>query len=217
MSFKNLIAGAIFGTLFFIPLQAANIIIKNDGILSEKVAQKISIAGNELYEKTGILATIVALNDLNLTLDPKDPDLKLKVANAMRGKIAEFSANLPNPHALLFFTKAEHQVTIVNSDEISDDFDKDQILSPMPNYGTILPIFTSRKGEDVYNAGLLNGYFDIIEQIAKSRNIELENAIGNSNKIVLNFIRYFIYGSIILVLFITFYRKRKEENGEQKE
>ena len=95
MSFKNLIAGAIFGTLFFIPLQAANIIIKNDGILSEKVAQKISIAGNELYEKTGILAAIVALNDLNLTLDPKDPDLKLKVANAMRGKIAEFSANLP--------------------------------------------------------------------------------------------------------------------------
>lgn len=194
-----LLIGALLST-FFTSLSAEKIILENQGILSDKVAQKISIMGDELKNKIGVHLALVAIEDLN--------------GSDLKAKVLDYYSQLKEPCALIFLTKKEMKIDIMNSADLDKDFDKAQVLSPMPNTGTIIPLLVSRKGQDIYNAALLNGYFDVAEQIGNSRNVELENAIGSSNKIVLNLIRYFIYGSIILVLVVTFYRKRKGENEE---
>ena len=194
-----LLIGALLST-FFVSLNAEQIVLENQGILSNKVVEKITTMGDELKSKTGVHLALVAIEDLN--------------GSDLKAKVLDYYSQLKEPCALIFLTKKEMRVDIMNSADLDKDFDKAQVLSPMPNTGTIIPLLVSRKGQDIYNAALLNGYFDVAEQIGNSRNVELENAIGSSNKIVLNLIRYFIYGSIILVLVVTFYRKRKEENEE---
>ena len=199
---KNTILGAFLSTLFLINISfGSQIIVANDNILSDKVAEKITIMGNELEQKTGVFLGVAAVSSLE--------------GKNIKEKITEYTLNLKKPYALIFLTQKEQKLDIVNSPELDKDFDKDQVLSPMPNIGTIIPLLTSRKGKDIYNAALLNGYFDVAEQIGKSRKVELESAIGSSNKIVLNLIRYFVYGSIILVLFVTFYRKKKDKNEQE--
>ena len=99
-------------------------------------------------------------------------------------------------------------VDSVDEDEnVADLVDKDEVLSPRPNTGSILPVLVANKAEDIYNAALLNGYADICERIAASKGIALENAIGSSNRNTLNVLRYFIYGSILLVLGVFVYKK----------
>lgn len=54
---------------------------------------------------------------------------------------------------------------------------------------------------------MLNGYADIADQIAASKNIILENSIGSQNRDTINIFRYLIYGSIILVIIVLIFRK----------
>ena len=82
--------------------------------------------------------------------------------------------------------------------------DKDAVLSPMPNTGTILPLLASKR-DDIYNAALLNGFADIAERIALSKGVELQSAIGSSNKTTLTWIRYPLYGFLLfaIIVFVT--------------
>lgn len=165
-----------------------------DGVLNSQVSDKIEQISSELEAKTGI-KTSVYVSD---TLGDKTPMSLLE------------SLNLKSPYAIIVLSKSikakdnktHHFLGIFASDDVAGLFDKDQILSPFPERGTILPILTSNKGKDVYNAAILNGYADLAEQIAHSRGVVLESGIGNANKTFLNLIRYFVYASIIAVLFV---------------
>ena len=104
---------------------------------------------------------------------------------------------------ILTFAETEQKVDIVASKELLELFDKEQILSPYPWTGTILPILGEKIKQDPrhkYSVALFNGYADIVEQIAKNKNIVLENSVGDSNKYVLNIIRIIFYSIIIIAL-----------------
>lgn len=189
--------GKLLLTLFFMfNFVYGDIILKND-LINKEAANKISEIGSELFDKTGIKLHIYATNSIE----------QISVIN----KEKEISSKLNPPFAVLFLTKKEQKVDIFYSNEVSNLFDKEKILSPYPYNGTILPILTSKNHEDVYSAALLNGYADIAEQIAKNKGIVLENSIGNSNKDVLNILRYFVYGSIFLVILILISRNLKDK------
>ncbi|MBE3609545.1 hypothetical protein [Campylobacter californiensis] len=175
-----------------ISLFAQNFVIKNDQILSDMVVQKIEIIGTELKQKSGVSLFLAAYETFG-----------------ERGIYDEFrSLNLKSPYAVLILGKNEHKVEIYADEETLKLFDKERILSPYPERGTILPILTSKNGKDIFNAALLNGYADIAEGIAASQNITLENSIGNANKTTLNFIRLLVYGSMAFVVVFIIYRKR---------
>ena len=161
---------------------AAQIVAKNDEILSPAVAGKISQIGDELYARSGILAAVAVYESLG--------EQSLRVALAKRERKVEIFAD---PATLKLF-------------------DKEQILSPFPERGTILPILTSKNGKDVYNAAILNGYADLTEQIAASLGVKLESAIGDANKMALNALRAAVYGSIILVFAVMIYKKVRRQN-----
>ncbi|WP_229203766.1 hypothetical protein [Campylobacter anatolicus] len=181
----------LLGVLSYAQPNANKFVVKNDKILSEQVVQKIEQIGTELFGKSGIFVGICAYENLD-------------------GKNLKQSFNELNinpPYAVLMITKKEHKVDIFADDDTLRLFDKEQILSPFPERGTILPILTSKNGKDIYNAAILNGYADLSEQIATKLNLTLENGIGNANKNTLNLIRFFVYGSILFVILLIFYRK----------
>lgn len=186
-------------TLFLFLLHSASfaslVVLKNEDIINKRAVEKIDTLGLELREKTGINSYVVALKTIG--------DKPLVVYEK------ELVSQLEKPYALLSLAKNEQQIDIVYSDELKDKFDKEQILSPYPWSGTIIPILTARKGEDKYSAALLNGYADMVEQIAYSYDVKLKSAIGNANKNVLGIIRFIFYFSIVLVIGVGLYWRIK--------
>lgn len=196
---RKFIIGAIFCTFFLNNLFANNnVIIENDGILESITTSQMQLIGDELYEKTGAFLGVVALKDLNGTNIHK--------------KSAEISKNLKSPYAFIIISTNDKKIDIVTD----INFDKDAVLSPYPNKGSIIPLLVStKKGKDSFNPALLNGYADCAEKIAKVYNVKLENSFGNTNRIILNIIRLFVYGSIVLVIASGFYYKRIKKNAKK--
>ena len=102
-----------------------------------------------------------------------------------------------------------------NTENTEKLFDKEQILSPMPNRGSIIPILVNHKKDanmtGVINAAILNGYADIADQVAKSQGVELETSIGDTNRNFINALRYIFYGTLAFALFMYFYSRRKKK------
>ncbi|WP_459827294.1 hypothetical protein [Campylobacter concisus] len=168
----------------------ANFVINNDEILSQKVSVKLNEIGSELYTKSGINLVVGVYKDGELGALFKEQ-------------------NLSSPFAFLALIRDKKKVEIFADSKTSQLFNKEQILSPNPESGTIIPILVSKNGKDVYNAAILNGYADIAEQIASSLNFQLESSVGNSNKTTLNFLRFFIYGLVAFFIIVIFYKKVK--------
>ena len=182
-------------------LQGSNlpheIVLVNQNILSPAVSEKVAVLGEELAGKSGVFAGVAVYE----SLDGKT----LKEAAAQ--------LNLTPPYALLMLAKAEHKVEIFADPQTLKLFDKEKILSPYPSSGSILPILASKNGKDIFNAAVLNGYADLAEQIAASKGVSLQNAVGSQNRRTLDAFRIFIYGSIAVVVFAAAIRKFRRKNG----
>jgi len=87
-------------------------------------------------------------------------------------------------------------------------FDKEAVLSPFS--GTIIPLLVAKnKKDDKYTAALFNGYADIADQVADSYNVELASSIGNTNRNIINLLRFVIYTSILIALAVYIVKKIK--------
>lgn len=186
--------------LFSTTLKANDFVLANDNILNKPLVEKISSLGEEMLTKSGIFVGIVALDTLN--------------GKTLKDSTLSYTTNLKKPYIILSLVKKEHLVDIFESDKsLLKYFDKEQVLSIVPGRGTIIPILanTKKDSEPSYDAALLNGYADIVEQIAKNKNIELKNAIGNSNKNTLNIFRTIFYAGVLLVLITFLYYKFRKK------
>ncbi len=184
--------------LFFFSLSlfaSSNFVLKNDSILPKKTVDKINQIGNELYIKTGVGLYLVAIK--------KMPTKRIKDYEA------QIAQELKPPFVLLTFSLEDHKVDIFNSPDTTKLFDKEQVLSPFPWSGTIIPLLEShsKNPKAAIEAALLNGYADIAEQIAASKGIKLENALGSTNKNIYLILRIVFYG-IIALIFINFIYRR---------
>ena len=175
---------------------SAQFIIKDELNLNPAFHQQIEEIGQELYQKSGIGVYIMIFSTTN--------------GESLSTVGQQELNNLPLNSVILTFTEKEKKVDIIANTDILKLFDKEQVLSPLPWKGTILPILGEKIKEDVrnkYSVALFNGYADIVEQIAESNNIVLEHAVGNSNKYVLNTLRVIFYSIILLALGYMIYKK----------
>ncbi len=149
------------------------------------------------------------------------------------------------PTILLTFSELDMKVDIYANDlSLYKYFNKEQVLSPaasplqavavaltssknfegfianLTNYGgTILPLIGLKAKEETlgkYSAALYNGYTDIAEQIAQSKNVELPSAAGDANKysifaLKLIFYGFIVYGIIQYIRRVLYRRKHKNE------
>ena len=65
---------------------------------------------------------------------------------------------------------------------------------------------------------MFNGYADIAEQIADSKNVVLENAVGNANKNTILIVKILFYGFVLYGIFMYIKRKLyiRRQNSEQE-
>jgi len=218
-----LIFTSVFQTNLF-----AQYLYKDEVIFNPSFSESIETLGSELYEKTGISLKLLMLKEL-----PKD----MSIVNYEKELIQEFS----EPTILLTFSEMDSKVDILASESsLYKYFDKKQVLSPisspvqafviallnmdfsdMTSGGTILPLLAqkAKKGEVLgkYSGSMFNGYADIAEQVADTKNIVLENAVGNANKKSIFLVKIIFYGFLLYAIFmyikrrLYFRRKRLEQ------
>jgi uncharacterized membrane protein YgcG len=194
--FSNRLLAIAVLILTFSSSLLANIVIANDDIVGKLAVEKITLLGNELHQKTGVNVYLMAVEELG--------------GKTMQAIVEENSFKIVDPYALLFLAKADHQVNILTSQGVEKMFNKDKILSPYPWSGTILPLLAVKKeNADKYTAAMLNGYADIVEQIAAHHNIVLDEAVGNTNRSTMGILRLMFYGIMAWVGFKLIYRRIK--------
>ena len=197
---------------------SAKYLYKDEVVFNQSFQNQVEILGAELYEKTGISLKLLMLKEL-----PKDKN----IVSYEKELINTFN----EPTILLTFAEMDSQVDILASDtSLYKHFDKKQILSPiaspvqafvlalinmdfsdMTSGGTILPLLAqkAKKNQVVgkYSGSMFNGYADIAEQIAESKGVVLENAVGSANQTSILIVKVIFYGFIIYGLIL--YAKRK--------
>jgi len=227
LKFSNRGLYALILTILFQTQLVAEFLYKDEVIFNPKFNKSVEKLGSELYEKTGISLRLLMLKEL-----PKDTD----IVSYERELIQTFN----EPTILLTFSEMDSQVDILASDaSLYKYFDKQQVLSPvsspvqafvialmnmdfsdMTSGGTILPLLAqkAKKGEVLgkYSGSMFNGYADIAEQIAASKGIELENAVGNANQNSIMVLKIIFYGIILIAIYMyikrqLFYRRQRLE------
>jgi len=171
-------------------------ILKDELEMNQAFTQQVEELGEELYQKTGIGAYMLILKTTN------GESLSIVGKRELE--------KLPNDSLILTLTEMEQKVDIVAYPEVLKLFDREQVLSPLPWRGTILPILGEKIKSDVrnkYSVALFNGYADIVEQIADSKGVKLEHSVGNANKYVINTLRLIFYSIVVIALGYMLYKK----------
>jgi hypothetical protein len=160
----------------------------------------------------------------------------------------ELMKDFSEPTILLTFSEMDSKVDILaNPAALYEYFDKKQILSPVASSvqafvmalfysdsissfkeiassygGTIIPLLAqkAKEGEVLgkYSGSMFNGYADIAEQVALSKGVVLENAVGNANQNSIMVVKVLFYSFIIYGIFMYIKRKLyiKMQKNEQK-
>ena len=211
----------LFNTSLF-----AQYLYKDELIFNPAFNAEVEKLGSELYQKTGISLRLVMLKEL-----PKG----ISIVDYEKELIKDFNS----PTILLTFSEMDSKVDIyANQRSLYEYFDKKQVLSPvsspvqafiiallnmdfsdMSSGGTILPLLAqkAKEGELLgkYSGSMFNGYADIAEQIAASKEVVLENAVGNANQTSIFLVKVLFYGFIVYGIFLYIKRKlyiRREKN-----
>ncbi|XPS40232.1 hypothetical protein ACN2C3_00595 [Aliarcobacter butzleri] len=101
-------------------------------------------------------------------------------------------------------------VNLIFTEDFKNIIDKNEILD-----GYVVPLLASKDKNSLYakvSAATLNGYAAIADTLADSKNIKLENSIGNSGKVSGTIWRVFMYTLVVVALLVYTYavlRKRK--------
>ena len=217
--------------IFFQTQLVAEYLYKDEVIFNPDFNAEVEKLGSELHQKTGIALRLVMLKELNSSQSILEYEAEL---------IKEFN----EPTILLLFSELDSQVDIAVTDTtLYKYFDRGQVLSlvasPVQAFtmaifyadsfesfktiagsfgGTIIPLLAgkAKKGETLgkYSGAMFNGYADIAEQVADSKNVVLDNAVGNANKYSILVLKIIFYGIILIGIYM--YIKRKLYMRRQK-
>lgn len=225
---------ALILTFFYTSL-SAQYLYKDELIFNPAFNAEVEKLGSELYQKTGISLRLVMLKEL--------PN-KMNIVEYEKELMKDFNSST----ILLTFSEMDSKVDILaNEPSLYEYFDKKQILSPVASPvqaftmalfysdgfdsfkeiassygGTIIPLLAqkAKEGEVLgkYSGSMFNGYADIAEQIAGSKGVVLENAVGNANQNSILLVKVLFYGFILYGIFMYIKRKlyRRREQNESK-
>ncbi len=187
----------------------AKFIVVDEVVKNEAFNEQVEPMGEELSAKTGInlyMSLIKELDDNQTIIDYQKELIK----------------TLQEPAILFSFVENNKQVQIYAEDKsLYKTFDKDQIMDPLAIWpffnGRVIPVIAARAPAEVepkekYAVAMFNGYAEMAEQIADSKGIVLDTAIGDTNKNIYKI----LISTIFLISLITVimlgrdaYRKRK--------
>ena len=189
-------------------------ILTNSAILDKRAILKIKEIGDEAKLKLGVnlYVDLKGNNGIDTKL-PRDQRIKL-----MKQKEFELIKMAKPPYAILTMAIDQMYAGILLSDDLKDIVDKDDILG-----GYVIPLLASKDKNSLMSkasAATLNGYAQIADSIANSKNIKLNSSIGNEGKIASTIWKVFMYTMVIFgigVYIVVIMREKKYKNMSKEE
>lgn len=170
-----------------------NFILKHDGLIDERAQQKINEIGLEAKEKlnANIYTYVVENNGIN---PRKDKEIVQKEFRNFEQNIIN---SLPNKgsYAILVLSIDQMYANILTSNDIKQYIDKRDVLD-----GYVIPLLASKDKNTLFaktSAATLNGYAQIADLLAESKNIELVSSIGSEGKTASSIWRVFMYSLVV--------------------
>ena len=190
---------ALLALLLPLLLNATHIL--KDDLLKPEASKLIEQMGNELFSKTGMNGYVVATNE-------NFPE-KFNLVEYSK----KYEANVSKPYVMLIFapnaviTKESGQkgrvALIPSSKDLVDLYSKSDVID-----ATIDVIAAKDKNtkEDKFNIGLVQGFSELADQIATSKNVKLETTIPNDTRTIIGYVKILVYIGALLVLWIFILR-----------
>ncbi len=208
--FKVQVRFALLALLLPLLLNATHI-LKND-LLNPEASKLIEEMGNELFEKTAINGYVVATNEnfsekFNLVTYSK-----------------KYEDNMSKPYVMLIFAPnaiitAKSETTgrvalIPSSKELAKLYDKSDVMDATID---VVAVQDKNTKEDKYNIGIVQGFSELADQIASSKNIEMTTTLPNETKIIISVLRVIVMIGALLVFWMFMFRPlyMRIKNGKQ--
>jgi len=178
----------------------ATYFIKND-LIAPDASAKIEEMGNELSAKTGIHAYMIATNE------------HFPAGFNLVEYSRRYEQNASRPYVLLIFApyaliteKSEQRGRvglIPSSKELSDLYDRSDVFDATID---VVAARDKNSPKDKFTIGVLQGYSELADQIAKAKGVELKTTIPNETKTIIGALQYLVIFGSILVLWIIVIR-----------
>jgi len=179
--------------------------------MDPRAQDKIFEIGNETKSKlqANLYIHVYENNGIDINADRKTRQKMMKEKEKM---IVE---GLEKPYAVLAISIEQLYTNILLSEELEEIIDKDDILD-----GYVIPLLASKDKNTLYaktSAAVLNGYAQMADSIAASKNITLDSSIGSEGKTASSIWRVFMYTLVVsgLVLYIIIILKEKKYKRSQ--
>lgn len=190
-------------------------ILSDDGLLDPRAKEKILQIGAEAKEKLGVNLYLNIQEDNGINrATPREERIQ-----QMRQQEANLIKDLKKPYAVLSIVIEQTHTNILLSDELQTIIDKDDILSSY-----VIPLLASKDKNTLFaktSAAALNGFAQMGDSVAASKNISLESSIGSQGKVASTIWKMFMYTIVLtgIVLYAIIimrerkYKKQREKNG----
>ncbi len=197
--FKVQVRFALLALLLPLLLNATHIL--KDDILNPKAEKLVETMADELLSKTGINAYVVATNE-------NFPERYNLVAYSKK-----YEANVSKPYVMLIFapnaliTKKSGETgrvaLISSSQELASLYDKGDVMD-----ATIDVIAAKDKNtkEDKFNIGVVQGFSELADQIADSRNVEMTTTLPNETRYIIKGLQVIVIIGALLVFWMFIFR-----------
>lgn len=185
-------------------------IISHDGLIDTRAQQKIFEIGRETKVKLNVNLYVDIRKDNGIDIK-QDRDIRKK---QMKEKEQYLIQDLEKPYVVLSISIDQLYTNILMSNDLQNIIDKDDILD---NY--VIPLLASKDKNSLFaktSAAVLNGYAQIADSIANSRNIKLDSSIGSEGKTASTIWKTFMYTLVVFGLVayvIIILREKKYKKG----
>jgi len=197
--FKVQVRFALLALLLPLLLNATHIL--KDDILKPEASKLIEDMAIELVSKTGINGYVVATNE-------NFPE-KFNLVEYSK----KYEANVSKPYVMLIFApnavitaksgEKGRVALIPSSKELISLYDKSDVMD-----ATIDVIAAKDKNtkEDKFNIGVVQGFSELADQIADSKNIEMTTTLPNETRYIISVLRVIVIIGALLVFWVFLLR-----------
>jgi hypothetical protein len=209
--FKAQVRFALLALLLPLLLNATHIL--KDDILKPEAATLINSMADELLSKTGINGYVIATNE-------NFPERVNLVQYS-----SQYEANLSKPYVLMIFApnalitkksgKKGRVAIIPSSQEVSTLYDKGDVLDATID---VIAVKDKNTKEDKYNIGVVQGYSELADQIADSRDVELTTTLPNETRLVVGILKVIVLTGAALIFWMFIFRPiyMRIKNGKKQ-
>lgn len=208
--FKVQVRFTLLALLLPLLLNATHIL--KDDILKPEASKLIDQMADELFSKTGINGYLVATNE-------NFPERFNLVTYSTK-----YEEKLSKPYVMLIFapnavitvkSETKGRVALIPSaKEIATLYDKSDVMD-----ATIDVIAAKDKNtkEDKHNIGLVQGFSELADQIANSKNVEMTTTLPNETRLIVSILRVIVMIGALLVFWMFMFRPlyMRMKNGKE--